>query len=204
VLSCAPDEVLPGGSVIRRAPSCIAGTTRRLSNACTRRLETTLALSLAIAACGGGGGSGDGGGGGGEVEAARRALHHRSPLRRRRSVGRSGSNACRSARIHPRVSITRRSAPNPPARCSSKCCRRPTRDSSVFCTDAASITRNLTADSGWPSFGGNTYSGTRASAPARGDVHERDRFVTGAASGPPAICHKIRSGCGNSDAEQQR
>jgi hypothetical protein len=51
--------------VIRRAPSCIAGTTRRLSNACTRRLETTLALSLAIAACGGGGGSGDGGGGGG-------------------------------------------------------------------------------------------------------------------------------------------
>jgi hypothetical protein len=38
-------------------------------------------------------------------------------------------------------------------------------DSSTFCTDATSITRDLTADSGWPGFGGNTYSGTRASAP---------------------------------------
>jgi hypothetical protein len=38
-------------------------------------------------------------------------------------------------------------------------------DSSTFCTDATTIARNLTADSGWPDFGGNTYSGTRASAP---------------------------------------
>ena len=38
-------------------------------------------------------------------------------------------------------------------------------DSSTFCTDSTTITRDLTADSGWPDFGGNTYSGTRASAP---------------------------------------
>ena len=38
-------------------------------------------------------------------------------------------------------------------------------DSTSFCTDSATITRNLTAASGWPDFGGNTYSGTRASAP---------------------------------------
>jgi hypothetical protein len=38
-------------------------------------------------------------------------------------------------------------------------------DSTTFCTDSATITRNLTAESGWPDFGGNSYSGTRASAP---------------------------------------
>jgi hypothetical protein len=52
-------------------------------------------------------------------------------------------------------------------------------DSSTFCTDAASITRNLTADSGWPDFGGNTYSGTRASAPFAilDSIHRALQFV---------------------------
>jgi hypothetical protein len=38
-------------------------------------------------------------------------------------------------------------------------------DSTAFCTDATTVVRNLTAESGWPDFGGTTYSGTRASAP---------------------------------------
>ncbi|HET7202393.1 MAG TPA: hypothetical protein VFI92_03410 [Steroidobacteraceae bacterium] len=38
-------------------------------------------------------------------------------------------------------------------------------DSSAFCTDAATITKNLLADSGWPDFGGTNYASTRASAP---------------------------------------
>jgi hypothetical protein len=38
-------------------------------------------------------------------------------------------------------------------------------DSSAFNTCTANVTRNLLADSGWPDFGGTTYSGMRAAAP---------------------------------------
>ena len=38
-------------------------------------------------------------------------------------------------------------------------------DSTAFCTNAATITKDLLAASGWPDFGGTHYTGTRASGP---------------------------------------
>jgi len=62
-------------------------------------------------------------------------------------------------------------------------------DSASFSTGTASVTRNLLAESGWPGFGGTTYSGTRAAAPFAivDTLYSAVKFVRGNVDTPPSL-----------------